>query len=53
MAEREIGVISPEGLSRGEKKKFAPRLDTLRGKTVCEVFNNHFNQLVLQDSRED
>jgi hypothetical protein len=42
MAEREIGVISPEGLSRGEKKNFAPRLDTLRGKTVCEVFNNHF-----------
>ena len=42
MAEKEIDVISPEGLYHGEKKGLAPRLDTLRGKTICQVFNNHF-----------
>ena len=42
MADREVDVISPEGLYRGEKKGIAPRLDTLRGKTVCQISNNHF-----------
>lgn len=42
MAEKEIGVISPVGLQGGERKSISRRLDTLNGKTVCEVYNNHF-----------
>lgn len=42
MIEKEIGVVSPVGLHSGEKKGVAPCLDSLHGKTVCEVYNNHF-----------
>jgi len=42
MAEKEIGVISPVGLQGGEKRNISRRLETLNGKTVCEVYNNHF-----------
>ena len=42
MAEKEIGVISPVGLEGRERKNISQPIDTLHGKTVCEVFNNHF-----------
>jgi hypothetical protein len=42
MMEKEIGVISPVGLHGDQKKGIAPRLDTLHGKTVCEIYNNQF-----------
>lgn len=42
MNEKEIGVISPVGLHGGEKKSVSRRIDTLHGKTVCEVYNDHF-----------
>jgi hypothetical protein len=42
MTENEIGVISPVGLPGGQKQAIAPRLETLRGKTVGEVYNHHF-----------
>jgi hypothetical protein len=37
------GVISPEGLPLGATKNVSRPLDTLDGKTICEVYNNHFN----------
>ena len=37
-----IGVISPEGLPLGTTKNIAPHLGTLDGKTIGEVYNNHF-----------
>jgi hypothetical protein len=42
MRENEIGVISPVGLPDAQKQAIAPRLDTLQGKTVAEVYNHHF-----------
>ncbi|MBI3043739.1 MAG: hypothetical protein HYY78_13045 [Betaproteobacteria bacterium] len=35
-------VISPEGLPREAMKGFSRHLDTLAGKTIGEVYNNHF-----------
>src|SRR5512146_49597 len=35
-------VISPEGLSRQTTKGISRHLDTLEGKTIGEVYNNHF-----------
>ena len=37
-----IGVISPIGAESKDKKKLAPRLDTLDGKTICEAWNEGF-----------
>jgi hypothetical protein len=37
-----IGVISPQGLPLGVTKNISPHLDTLEGKTIGEVYNNHF-----------
>jgi hypothetical protein len=42
MREHEIDVISPVGLPGGQKQAIAPRLETLQGKTVGEVYNHHF-----------
>lgn len=41
MKER-IGVISPEGLLPAVTRKVSQHLDTLEGKTIGEVYNNHF-----------
>jgi len=35
-------VISPEGLPLGATGSVSRPLDTLRGKTIGEVYNNHF-----------
>ena len=37
-----ISVISPEGLPAGATSNTAPHLSTLDGKTIGEVYNNHF-----------
>jgi hypothetical protein len=37
-----IGVISPEGLPLAVTKSISRHLDTLEGKTIGEVYNNHF-----------
>ena len=37
-----LAVISPSGSEAVEKKNLAKRLDTLNGKTVCEVWNEDF-----------
>jgi hypothetical protein len=42
MRENDVGVISPVGLSGAQHKVIAPRLETLNGKTVGEVYNHHF-----------
>jgi hypothetical protein len=36
-------VISPEGVPLGGTGKVSRHLDSLEGKTVGEVYNNHFN----------
>ena len=35
-------VISPEGLPLGATGRVSRPLDTLEGKTIAEVYNNHF-----------
>ncbi|RPI45939.1 MAG: hypothetical protein EHM59_08795 [Betaproteobacteria bacterium] len=35
-------VISPEGLQLRAAGSVSPHLDTLEGKTIGEVYNNHF-----------
>jgi len=37
-----MGVISPEGLSLRAAGAVSRHLDTLAGKTIGEVYNNHF-----------
>jgi hypothetical protein len=47
-----IGVISPEGLPQGATQNIARHLDTLDGKTIGEVYNNHFKgELMFQTYR--
>ena len=36
------GVVSPAGRPLGGAQKLSPHLDTLEGKTIGEVYNNHF-----------
>jgi len=36
------GVISPEGLPPRAVGAISPPLSSLDGKTICEVYNNHF-----------
>ena len=42
MHENEIGVVSPVGLPGHQQTAIAPRLETLQGKTIGEVYNHHF-----------
>jgi hypothetical protein len=37
-----LHVVSPEGLEAVKQSGAAPRLDTLEGKTVCEIWNGVF-----------
>jgi hypothetical protein len=37
-----MGVISPEGLQLRASNRASCHLDTLEGKTIGEVYNNHF-----------
>jgi len=37
-----MGVVSPEGLALGATGSLSRPLDTLEGKTIGEVYNNHF-----------
>ena len=47
-----LGVVSPEGRPLGGAKKLSPHLDTLEGKTIGEVYNNHFKgELMFQTYR--
>ena len=41
MKER-MGVLSPEGIQRSGMINASRHLDTLNGKTIGEVYNNHF-----------
>ena len=48
-----LGVVSPEGLALGSTKGISPHLDTLEGKTIGEVYNNHFKgELMFRTYRE-
>jgi hypothetical protein len=42
VSQEEVAVISPVGLPRAQSKGIAPRLDSLEGKTIGEVYNHHF-----------
>ena len=47
-----LGVLSPEGLSLGATRNASRHLDTLEGKTIGEVYNNHFKgELMFQTYR--
>ena len=47
-----IGVISPEGLPLGLANRISPHIDSLDGKTIGEVYNNHFRgELMFQTYR--
>ena len=41
MKER-MGVISPEGLPLAPTRNIGQPVNSLEGKTICEVYNNHF-----------
>lgn len=47
-----MGVISPEGLPLGAARNVSRHMDTLDGKTIGEVYNNHFKgELMFQNYR--
>ena len=47
-----MGVISPEGLQLRQVTGVSHHLDTLAGKTIGEVYNNHFKgELMFQTYR--
>ena len=47
-----MGVISPEGLQLKATSGVSRHLDTLNGKTIGEVYNNHFKgELMFQTYR--
>lgn len=47
-----LGVISPEGLPLRPTGTVSRHLDTLAGKTIGEVYNNHFKgELMFQTYR--
>ena len=49
---QKLGVVSPEGLPLGATRNVTPHLDTLDGKTIGEVYNNHFKgELMFQTYR--
>jgi hypothetical protein len=37
-----LRVISPEGFQTAEKRNVSRHIDSLEGKTIGEVYNNHF-----------
>ena len=37
-----LKVVSPEGLPQGTTSNISAHMDTLDGKTIGEVYNNHF-----------
>ncbi len=41
--EDKYAVVSPVARRYVERKPMAPRLDTLEGKTICELWNESFN----------
>ena len=46
-------VISPEGLPLAANKGLSGHIDTLEGKTIGEVYNNHFKgELMFQTYRQ-
>ena len=50
--EEKLRVISPEGLPSGATRNISTHLDTLEGKTIGEVYNNHFKgELMFQTYR--
>lgn len=47
-----LEVISPEGLPQGRAADVSRHLDSLDGKTIGEVYNNHFKgELMFQTYR--
>ena len=40
--QQKMGVISPEGLQQGATAGLSRHLDSLDGKMIGEVYNNHF-----------
>ena len=44
-----MGVISPEGLQLNAIAGASRHLDTLEGKTIGEVYNNHFKGELVPD----
>jgi len=42
MAPDAVGVVSPLGLQVTQSAGLAPRLSSLEGKTIGEVYNHHF-----------
>ena len=52
MSSDKMGVISPEGLQLNAITGASRHLDTLEGKTIGEVYNNHFKgELMFQTYR--
>ena len=50
--EETMKVISPEGLPLGATGRVSRQLDNLEGKTIGEVYNNHFKgELMFQTYR--
>ena len=39
---QKMGVVSPEGLPLGATGRVSRQLESLEGKTIGEVYNNHF-----------
>ncbi len=49
---QKLGVISPEGLPLGAAAAASRPLESLEGKTIGEVYNNHFQgELMFQTYR--
>lgn len=49
---QKLGVISPEGLPLGATGTVSRPLESLEGKTIGEVYNNHFKgELMFQTYR--
>ena len=52
MTERTFSVVSPEGLPVAATGDVSRHLGSLEGKTIGEVYNNHFNgELMFQTYR--
>ena len=50
--QEKLAVMSPEGLPLGGARALSAPLDTLEGKTIGEVYNNHFKgELMFQTYR--
>ncbi len=42
MAQEKMEVVWPLGKLTQHRQRLAPRLDTLEGKTICGLYNGHF-----------